>query len=91
MNMQESPYLYPGMYPTRKRRPYLVGILTFLFVPLLSLATGLIQFHLYNVYQTYKQGFCTIEYGTTDDHSSEDGSDYYRPDFQYTVHTQDGQ
>ncbi len=90
MNMQETPYLYPGMHPTRKRRPYLVGILTFLFVPLLSLATGLIQFHLYTVYQTYKQGFCTIEYGTTDYHSTKSGS-YYTPDLQYTVHTSDGQ
>ncbi len=90
MDMPETPYLYPDIYPTRKRRPYLVGTFSFLFVLLLSLATGLIQFHLYTVYQTYQQGFCTIESGTTEYHSTKSGS-YYTPDFQYTVHTGDGQ
>lgn len=90
MSMQETPYTYPDMYPVQKRRPYRVGIFAFLLVPLLALATGLIQFHLYDVYQTYQQGFCTIESGTTEYHSSKSGS-YYTADFQYTVHTQDGQ
>lgn len=86
MSMQETPY----MYPIQKRRPYRVGIYTFLLVPLLALATGLIQFHLYDVYQTYRQGTCTIESGTTEYHSRKN-SHYYTADFQYTVHTRDGQ
>lgn len=90
MSMQETPYMYPNMYPIQKRRPYRVGIYTFLLVPLLALATGLIQFHLYDVYQTYRQGTCTIESGTTEYHSTKN-SHYYTPDFQYTVHAQDGQ
>ena len=90
MSMQETPSTYPDMYPIQKRRPYRVGMYTFLILPLLALITGLIQFHLYEVYQTYRQGSCTIESGTTEYHSSKYGS-YYTIDFQYTVHTQNGQ
>src|SRR5579875_2068976 len=87
VSMQQTPSIYPA---TKARRPYRVGFVTFLFVPLLALATGLIQFHLQAVYQTYQQGFCTIESGTTEYHSTKN-SHYYTPEFQYTIYTKDGQ
>lgn len=87
MSMQETPYTYPV---NKVRRPYRTGLFTFLFVILLALATGLIQIHLYDVYQTYQQGSCTIESGKTDYYSGK-YSHYYTPDFQYIVHTSDGQ
>lgn len=84
------PHLQYAYTVGQARRPYRVGLLTFLLVPLLALPTGLIQFHTYATYQTYQQGLCTIISGTTDYHSSKSGS-YYTPDFQYTVSTKDGQ
>jgi hypothetical protein len=87
MSIQNEPYTYPV---GQARQPYLVGLVTFLLVPLLAVPTGLIQFHTYYTYQTYQQGRCTIISGTTEYHSSKSGS-YYTPDLEYTVTTNDGQ
>ena len=86
--MQSTPYSYP--VPIRPARRSFGCLFTILLLLLVSLLTGLIQLHTYSTYQTYKQGSCVINSGTTTYHSTKN-SHYYTADFQYTVQANNGQ
>ncbi|HYK86434.1 MAG TPA: DUF3592 domain-containing protein [Ktedonobacteraceae bacterium] len=88
--MQSSPYSYPANPIGQTKRVSAGCLFTILFLLLVSLLTGLIQLHTYSTYQTYQQGSCVVNYGTTTYHSTKN-SHYYTADFQYTVQTNNGQ
>ena len=87
--MQNTPYTYPTNQQSSGLGCQAMLAIGLMLLILAAIA-GSTQFRPFFIYHTYQQGQCTILSGRVTSYSSK-SHHYYKPSFEYTVQTTDGQ